>query len=77
MKSRYPKQHAPWNNGWHALTIYECVAELIQMERDTGIQDGKRPPRAPGIVVDEWRMIAVREANEAIKRMMEDEKDSH
>lgn len=60
---------APWVPGWHVLTIWDCIGDLIVEERRMG---ARKPPRAPAVLIEGWRQTAVKEGNEAIERMLGD-----
>lgn len=65
----YKDQWTRWAPDWHALTVFECIAELVEHERSVN-KAYPLPPRAPMIVIEEWRRIAVDEGNQAIVQMM-------
>ena len=64
----YKLQHVKWKPCWHALTIWECIGELSEQQRGSGLL----PPKAPAAKVNDWYHEAVVIANDAIEKMMQE-----
>ena len=67
--SGYKLQHARWKPGYHALSIWECVGELSDDQRES---TGLKPPKAPATQLHGWYIESVTVANDAIEKMMQE-----